>query len=324
MAHPTRRILLWMARSEWLRGRVPRLPFARRAVRRFMPGETLADALVAARALADQGQGIVFTRLGENLRDISEADAVAAHYHGLLDESVAVGLVPEISVKLTQLGLDIDPDVTLRHCLALAEHADRVGSSLWLDMEASGYVDATLDLYTRILAAHPRTGICLQAYLRRSAADVVRLLPLHPSIRLVKGAYDEPVSVAFRSKVEIDASFQSLALLIAATAMTDGAEATADGASSTAGGGTRLIVGTHDSALVERIAAFGAATGIPRSVFAVAMLYGIRVREASRLAALGYPVRTLIAYGEFWYPWYMRRLAERPANVLFALRQVLP
>lgn len=311
MSRAMRRVLLWMARSEWLRERIPQLPFARRAVRRFMPGETLAEALVAARALAAQGQGIVFTRLGENLTDISEADAVATHYHTVLDESAANGFAPEISVKLTQLGLDIDPDVTLRHCLSLAEHAGRLGSSLWIDMEGSDYVDATLDIYVRVLAAHPRTGICLQAYLRRSATDVVRLLPLKPSIRLVKGAYDEPASIAFRSKSEIDASFQSLSLLIA-------------GAANAELGGTRLIMGTHDTALVERIAAFGAATGMPRSVFEVAMLYGIRPRELARLGAAGFPVRTLIAYGEFWYPWYMRRLAERPANLLFALRQILP
>ncbi len=308
MARAMRRILLWMARNAWLRERIPQLPFARRAVRRFMPGETLADAIAAARVLAAQGQTIVFTRLGENLTEIAEADGVAAHYHTVLDESVANGLAPEISVKLTQLGLDIDPEVAFRHCLSLAEHAERIGSSFWIDMEGSSYVDATLDMYVRVLAEHPRSGICLQAYLRRSAADVARLLALKPSIRLVKGAYDEPPSIAFRSKAEIDASFQALSLLIAGAA----------------GDGARLVMGTHDSALVERTAAFGAATGIPRPVFEVAMLYGIRPRELTRLSAAGFPVRTLIAYGEFWYPWYMRRLAERPANVLFVLRQILP
>mgnify|MGYP003352370425 CR=1 FL=1 len=304
-----RRILLWMARSAWLRERIPRLAFARRAVHRFMPGEDLASALGAAKGLAAAGGGIVFTRLGENLSRIEEADAVAAHYHAVLDESAAAGLIPEISVKLTQLGLDIDREVCLRHCLALAEHAERIGSSLWIDMEDSSYVDRTLEIYETVLAAHPRTGICLQAYLRRSAADVVRLLPKAPSIRLVKGAYQEAPAVAFRARVEVDASFQSLSLLIAEAA---------------AAGRARLIMGTHDGALVERTAAFGAATGIARPVFEVAMLYGIRPRELERLRAAGHPVRTLVAYGEYWYPWYMRRLAERPANLFFALRQLLP
>ncbi len=304
-----RRLLLWMARNPWLRERIPRLAFARRAVRRFMPGEDVASAVRAADAFAPRGIGVVFTRLGENLVELVEADAVAAHYHSLLDEIAGRGLDGEISVKLTQLGLDIDREAAYRHCASLAEHAERIGSTFWVDMEGSAYTDATVDLYVRLVAEHPRSGICLQAYLRRTAADVQRLLPLHPSIRLVKGAYDEPAAIAFRSRTAVDASFQALALLIATHARESR---------------TRLVLGTHDSDLVERIAEFGAATGTPRAVFEIAMLYGIRPRELARLSALGFPTRTLIAYGEFWYPWYMRRLAERPANVLFALRQLLP
>jgi proline dehydrogenase len=273
-----------------------------------MPGEHLSAALDAAAALAARGVGVVFTRLGENLDAIGEADAVAAHYHDVLDEAQARGLDAEVSVKLTQLGLDIDPEVTHRHCRGLAEHAERIGSALWIDMEGSTYVDATLEIHRRVLAEFPRTGICLQAYLRRSADDVQRLLALKPSIRLVKGAYDEPGTIAFRRRDEVDASFQALSLLIAGRAAEGG----------------RLVLASHDSRLIERIAAFGAAIGIPKSVFEVQMLYGIRAGELARLAAQGHPARTLVAYGEYWYPWYMRRLAERPANVLFALRQILP
>lgn len=305
-----RTLLLWMARNGWLRARVPQLAFAKRAVRRFMPGEDLDAALDAATGLVAAGQGIVLTRLGENLNELSEADAVAAHYHEVLDASVARGVVPQISVKLTQIGLDIDRDACFRHALSLAEHAERVGSCLFMDMEDSSYVDATLAVYEAVLAEHPRTGICLQAYLRRTVMDATRLLPLGPSIRLVKGAYDEPKGIAFRTRAEVDGSYQALSLMIGAAAAKDDR--------------VRLMLGTHDSALVERIAAFAAATGIPRSAFEVVMLYGIRAKEAARLAAAGYRVSTLIAYGEFWYPWYMRRLAERPANVLFALRQLLP
>jgi proline dehydrogenase len=298
-----------MARNEWLRRRIPRLAFARRAVRRFMPGEDSAAGLRAAETFATRGIGVVFTRLGENVVELSEADDVAAHYHALLDDIATRGLDAEISVKLTQLGLDIDREAAYAHCRSLADHAERNGTSLWVDMEGSAYTDPTLDLYARLVAEYPRSGICLQAYLRRTASDVQRLLPLRPSVRLVKGAYDEPRAIAFRSRPEVDASFQALALLIAGPARE---------------GSARLVLGTHDSALVERIAEFGAATGIPKAVFEVAMLYGIRTRELARLSALGYPARTLIAYGEFWYPWYMRRLAERPANVAFALRQLLP
>jgi proline dehydrogenase len=308
-AASVRRILLWAARNEWLRERVPRLRFARRAVRRFMPGEDLSAALDAAETLAARGIGAVFTRLGENLVEITEAEAVAAHYHRVLDEAKARGLDAEVSVKLTQLGLDIDPEVTFQHCRALAEHAERIGAAFWVDMEGSAYTDVTLDIYQRLLAEHPRSGICLQAYLKRTVADVQRLLPMTPSIRLVKGAYDEPARIAFRSRAEVDASFQSLSLLIAERAR---------------GGGIRLVMASHDSALMERIASFGAAIGIPTGVFEVQMLYGIRAGELARLSGDGYPARTLIAYGEYWYPWYMRRLAERPANVVFALRQLLP
>jgi proline dehydrogenase len=308
-AASVRRILLWAARNEWLRERVPRLRFAKRAVCRFMPGEDLPAALEAAQALAARGIGVVFTRLGENLIDISESDEVVAQYHRALDEAKARGLDAEVSVKLTQLGLDIDREITFGHCQGLAEHAERIGAAFWIDMEGSAYTDATLDIYQRLLAKHPRSGVCLQAYLRRTVSDVHALLPMTPSIRLVKGAYDEPAGIAFRTRAEVDASFQSLSLLIAARARN---------------GGARLVMASHDSALIERITSFGAAIGIPTGVFEVQMLYGIRAGELARLAGGGYPARTLIAYGEYWYPWYMRRLAERPANVVFALRQLLP
>lgn len=308
-ADHVRRILLWAARNGWLRERVPRLSFARRAVRRFMPGEDADAALGAAERLAARGIGVVFTRLGENLVAIGEADEVAAHYHRLIDDAAARGLDAEVSIKLTQLGLDIDREAALEHCRGLAEHAERLGSSLWVDMEGSDYTDVTLDVYARLVAEHPRSGICLQAYLRRTAADVQRLLPCRPSIRLVKGAYDEPAAIAFRSRAEVDASYQSLALLIAEHARR---------------GDARLVLGTHDSGLIDRIASFGAAVGVPKAVFEVAMLYGIRAGELARLSGDGYPSRTLIAYGASWYPWYMRRLAERPANLVFALRQLLP
>ena len=304
-----RRILLWAARNSWLRDRVRRLRFAKRAVRRFMPGEDLPAALGAAEALAARGIGVVFTRLGENLVEIAEADGVASHYQQVLDAAQARGLDAEVSVKLTQLGLDIDREATYRHCREIAGHAERIGSSFWIDMEGSAYTDPTLDLYRRLLAEFPKSGVCLQAYLRRTVSDVQGLLPMRPSIRLVKGAYDEPAAIAFRRKADVDASFQSLSILVA--------ERARDGVA-------RLVMATHDSALVERIASFGAAIGVPKGVLEVQMLYGIRAGELARLSGDGFPARTLVAYGECWYPWYMRRLAERPANVLFALRPLLP
>ena len=311
----TRSVLLWMARNPWLRSRLPRLGFVRRAVRRFMPGEDAESAFAAAAGLAAGGQGILFTRLGENLSELAEADDVAAHYRGLLEREASLDREgslprpPELSVKPTQLGLDIDREACFGHLDALAARAADAGTWLWLDMEGSTYVDATLDLYERLRAAHANVGICLQAYLKRTPADLRRLLPLTPAVRLVKGAYDEPAAIAHRRRPEVDAAYQALALVLA--------EAARDGRA-------RCALGTHDSGLIERIAAFAETAGVARASIEVHMLYGIRARELARLQAAGFPAFTLIAYGAFWYPWYMRRLAERPANVLFALRQLLP
>lgn len=304
-----RRFLLWCARNQWLRTHVPRLPGVRRAVRRFMPGETMEEALTAGEALEAGGIPALYTRLGENLTDMTQADAVAAHYHALIDEIARRGHDGQISPKLTQLGLDLDPEATYRHCEALAMHAQEVGSRFWIDMEDSAYVDRTLDLYQRLLRVRPGAGICLQAYLRRTPADVVRLRPRSPAIRLVKGAYDEPAERAFRSRDEVDAAYRDLALALLPEA---------------AAGRLALGLGTHDVELVEEIARAGAADGHGRDAFEVQMLYGIRADQQRRLRAAGYRVRVLIAYGDYWYPWYVRRLAERPANLWFALRQLLP
>ena len=294
----------------------------RRAVRRFMPGETIDDALTAARTLAPDGIVSEYTRLGENLTSLAEADAVAEHYAELLDRIEAAGLDGEISVKLTQLGLDLGAEAAYRHCERLAAKAESAGHFFWIDMEDSSYVDATLALYVRLRADHPLSGVCLQACLRRTAADVERLLPLGPAIRLVKGAYDEPASVAFRSRREVDTNYAAIAVTLLRAGASAGSGA---GSGAGAGGGRiRLGLGTHDVALIEQISAHAAAAGIGRDAFEVQMLFGIRASEQRRLARAGYRVRTLIAYGESWYPWYMRRLAERPANVLFALRQLLP
>ena len=304
-----RRVFLWAARNPWLKDRLPRMQFMRRAVRQFMPGETLADALVAARPLQAAGIGTLYTRLGENLENLAAADEVAAHYLDAVEAIVAAGITGEISVKPTQLGLDHDADACLRHLEAIAERAAAAGSYLWIDMEGSAYVDATIDLYERLRATQPRTGICLQAYLRRTAADIERLRPLDPAIRLVKGAYDEKESIAYRSRRSVDANYVGLAVRF----LLDGR-----------GRPIRLGLGTHDVTLIEQIAEQVGPAGIGRDGFEIEMLYGIREDQQFRLAKSGYRVQTLIAYGEHWYPWYMRRLAERPANVTFVMRQMLP
>ncbi|MDP9482569.1 MAG: proline dehydrogenase family protein [Chloroflexota bacterium] len=304
-----RTILLWMARNPWLKERVPRWPFVRRAVRSFLPGEDLEAAITAAQATRSAGITAAFTRLGENVTDLVEAQAVADHYRTVLDEIAARGLDAEVSIKLTQLGYDLDVDAAFEHFDAIARRAGEIGTWAWIDMEGSAYVEGTIAFYERARAAHPNVGLCLQAYLHRTPADVQRLLPIEPAIRLVKGAYDEPATIAYRARHEVDAAF----LAIAATF-----------APAVRAGTARFMAGTHDIDLIEQIARFGRAIGLEPGQIEVEMLYGVRADQQRRLAARGFDVRCLIAYGEHWYPWYMRRLAERPANVIFAVRQVLP
>jgi len=297
-----------MAGNSWLRVRIPRLWFARRAVRRFMPGDDAESALRAGSQFQIEGIGTLYTRLGENLTRIEDADAVAAHYRTVLDRIRDRRLDGEISVKLSQLGFDLDVERTFEHASALAAQAAEHGKSFWIDMEGSAYAEATISFYERMKAAHPNTAICLQAYLMRTASDIQRLLPLKPEIRLVKGAYAEPASIAYQPRHDIDANYLALCV-----AMLEAVRA---------GGRVRIALGTHDVRLIAQVAQHAAALGLPKMAFEIQMLYGIRSDQQRRLNREGFRVGVLIAYGEAWYPWYMRRLAERPANVLFALRQV--
>jgi len=275
-----------------------------------MPGEEPTAALRAGAAFKNDGIGMVFTRLGENITHIEEADEVAEHYLGLITRINAEGLDGEVSAKLTQLGLDLDADRTAAHVERLAARAAQFGKTLWIDMEGSAYTEKTIALYERVKARQANTGLCLQAYLRRTAADIQRLLPLKPSIRLVKGAYAEPAALAYQSRRDVDANFGALSIF-----MLDAARA---------GRKIRIALGTHDVVLIAQIAKYAETLGLPKTAFEVQTLYGIRSDEQRRLAREGFAVRDLVCYGEAWYPWYMRRLAERPANVLFALRQLLP
>ena len=304
-----RRLLLWAARNRWLKERLPRFRWVRRATRRFMPGETAAEALAAAEQHRAWGIDVVFTLLGENLTDLSEADTVAGAYHALIDQTADRGLDGDISLKLTQLGLDLDAEAAFGHFERLAAHAAAKGSWAWIDMEGSAYSERTVAFYERARPDHPNVGLCLQAYLRRTPADVARLLPLRPALRLVKGAYDEPATIAFRSRGVVDAAFAEVSRSLLGTVAEDRA---------------RFVMATHDVALIERLAEEGRTLGLGNDRIELQMLYGIRQEAQRRLSAAGYDVRALIAYGSAWYPWYVRRLAERPANLVFALRQLLP
>jgi proline dehydrogenase len=304
-----RSALLAGSRSVWLRERATRYGFVQRAVKRFMPGEKLEDALAAAESLRQKRAASVLTYLGENVTTAAEADGVVVHYLGVLERVREKGLDAEISVKLTHMGLDLGVDVATATLNRVVERAAALKNRVWIDMEGTAYTDRTLEVFRRLRARHENVGVCLQSYLRRTPADLEALLPLGPSIRLVKGAYKEPPELAYPKKSDVDEAFLRLTeRMLREDARKAGAFA---------------VIGTHDPILVRRITDHAAAAGVPKDAFEFDLLFGIRTDEQERLVREGYRLRVLISYGSYWFPWYMRRLAERPANVMFVLRSVL-
>lgn len=303
----TRTLLLAASQSHWLRERASRYGFVRRAVLRFMPGEDVEDALAAAREFSQAGLSAVFTRLGENVTEEREAAAVTRHYLELLRRMRELALPGDLSVKLTQLGLDLSPELCHESLCRILERAGRE-CLVWIDMESSPYVDRTLEQYRRARARFPNVGVCLQAYLYRTEADLESLLPLAPAIRLVKGAYRETREHAYPRRRDVDANFARLAarLLDAAARQK----------------GMRVAIGTHDLNLIRRAQEHAEAAGLGKDAYEFQMLYGIQRPEQLRLAREGYRAKVLISYGNYWFPWYMRRLAERPANVWFVVRNL--
>jgi len=302
-----RNVLLYASKNPWLREALPRYRFAREAVRRFMPGENISEALQAAGGFQPEGISVVLTYLGENVTDAQQAGSVANHYCDVLRLISEAGINCEVSVKLTQLGQDISPELGFNNVSKVVEVANATGNYIWIDMEESRYVDSTLDLYRRLHRQHQNTGVCLQAYLYRTADDLRSLLPLRPGIRLVKGAYKEPADIAFPKKSDVDENFFRLSELLL------------DGSKDNS---VRAGIATHDPRLVQRIQERARQAQVPPNAYEFQMLYGIRTEALRSLVRSGHKCRILISYGPAWFPWYMRRLAERPANVLFVLRNV--
>lgn len=312
-----RRTLLKASQSAWLRERAARLRFVRRTAERFLPGEDVDAALAAARGLAENGIATLLTHLGENVDNRAEAESVTAQYVDLLERVRAAGLPAEVSVKLTQLGLDVDRELCAEHLMRLIEHARAAGAgsqgargekTLWIDMEQSAYVGVTLELFRRARGAHRNVGVCVQAYLYRTEKDVESLIAMGASVRVVKGAYSEPPEIAYAKKADVDENFFRLAQrLLSPEAQR---------------AGVRAVMGTHDRKLIARIIDWAASQGIAKGQLEFAMLYGIQRAEQLRLAQEGYRSVVLVSYGSYWFPWFMRRLAERPANVLFLARNL--
>jgi proline dehydrogenase len=303
-----RSVFLWCSTNAWLRERAMRTGFVRRSVVKFMPGEKLEDALGAAKGLKPAKINTILTRLGENLTRLEEADEVRDHYLKVIAQVRDAGLDAEISVKPTQLGYDQDVEVCFRHLCQILDASVAAKNFLWLDMESSKYVDGTIALYKRLRARTPKVGIAIQAYLFRTEKDIEALVQLGSAVRLVKGAYAEPASVAFPNKPDVDENYFKIASRLL-QADTDKP-------------GALLHIATHDIGLQERLQRVVAERKISRDRYEFAMLYGIQTARQRQLADTGVRIRCLISYGEYWFPWYMRRLAERPANVTFVLRNM--
>lgn len=305
-----RKVLLAMSTSKFLRGQATKRAFVRKSVSAFMPGETVEDALTAAAALKPQRINTILTRLGEGVTKLDEAEQVTQHYLDVLDKVKATDLDAQISVKPTQLGLDLDAGQCQRNLDRICEKAERLGNvPVWIDMENSPYVDPTLKLFRKSRERYTGVGIALQAYLYRTAKDIESLLPLGCAIRVVKGAYLESADVAYPKKSDVDENFYTLCSRL----IKDDAQKT----------GTLLHIATHDTVLADRLLKDIDAHKVPTSAYEFAMLYGIQRSQQLRLAQSGRRTRVLISYGEYWFPWYMRRLAERPANVTFVLKNLI-
>jgi len=302
-----RSALLMASQNSWLREKAPRYKFIRRSVERFLPGESLDDALAAARRLADARIGTLLTHLGENVTDPAEAEGVTNHYLEVLGRIRTAGLPSEISVKLTQLGLDLDAGICYGNLAKLIAYSPPE-KTVWVDMEQSPYVDATLDIYRKARREYSNVGVCVQAYLYRTEKDLASLIDAGAAVRLVKGAYNEPSEIAYPKKVDVDQNYSRLAQMLLSL------EARRRN--------VRAALATHDAKLIARISSWADSQGIAPSEIEFAMLYGIQRGEQMRLAKEDYRCSVLVSYGSFWFPWFVRRLAERPANLLFLARNL--
>jgi proline dehydrogenase len=300
----SRAFFLWASRRRSLERLSTAIPITRRMVRRFVAGDRLADALEVLTVLQRQGLRWTVDVLGESVDSEQKAEAAADRYLETLDALADRGLEGNVSLKLTQMGLDIDPAFCRRNLARIVERAARLGSFVRIDMEDHTRADVTLDIGREAHAAYHDVGVVIQSYLRRSAADVERLIEEQIRVRLCKGAYDEPASVAFVTRAEVDGSFAELTerLLLE---------------------GRYPALATHDEQLIEHAINFAGRNGISADRFEFQMLYGVRRDLQEWLVSQGYTVRVYVPYGSEWYPYFMRRLGERPANVLFILRTLL-
>src|SRR5215510_10926814 len=300
----SRAALLYLSQKTELKDFFSKLPGFGQVTRRFIAGENIDDAIAAILELNHAGMTATFDHLGESTTSRAEAESDVREYLRVLGRIEDTGVNSNVSVKLTQLGLDIDEDYCLRNARRIVEAAKRHNNFVRIDMEDSSKTDATLRIFKRLYGEYGNVGIVLQAYLYRAEKDVDDALAMGARVRLCKGAYKEPEDVAFPQKSEVDANYVRLMKKLLKSGVYHG-------------------VATHDEKMIAATKEFAAAEDISTDAFEFQMLYGVRRELMLKLAREGYRVRTYVPYGESWYPYFMRRLAERPANVWFVLKNLL-
>ena len=301
--NPLRSTLIALSEQRGLRALAERSALGSRLSSRFVAGVKVEDAIRATRELNARGISVTLDALGENVLEEAHALRAAGTYHTLLNAIARERLDANISLKLTQMGVDLGNGTAEDLVSKLAEKAESVGSFVRVDMEGSAYTEATIALVRRIHAVNGSIGIVIQSYLRRSEEDVRALLREGIRIRLCKGAYQEPAEIAYADKAEVDASYVRLMQMLLTSGIFHG-------------------LATHDEAMIREAKAFARAEGISPAGFEFQMLYGIRRDLQEGLVKEGYRVRVYVPFGEEWYPYFMRRLAERPANALFLARNL--
>lgn len=300
---PLRRALLFLARQPTVRHWVQTSGVTQKLAHRFVAGSTLDQALEVCRRARSEGIATTLDYLGENVASLEDAAACRDTYLRMLNALHAAGLEPNVSLKLTQFGLDLSAEACEANVAALVEKAAQLGGFVRIDMEGSAYTEQTLAIASHLYSRYGACGTVIQAYLRRSAADIDAVSPTGMRIRLCKGAYLEPAEVAFEDKAEVDSSYARLAEALLRNA-------------------TYPAIATHDENLIRHVRAYVAANAVDPARFEFQMLYGIRRDLQKQLIAAGFRLRLYVPFGEAWYPYFMRRLAERPANLLFLLRNI--
>ncbi len=299
-----RKFVFWLSTKKKFTGALARRGMKYGFAKRFVTGEAIDDALAAVAQLNREGIRASLNHLGENVLTPAEAERARDSYVEMIERITGARLDCDISVKLTQLGLDFDRELSLRLLRDIVSAVERIGSTLEIDMEGSPYTESTLALFEEVARGHVPVTLALQAYLRRSEADLRRLQPLRPRIRLVKGAYLEPGTVAFRKKSEVDANYRRLLDLV----LTDS---------------FFPIVATHDERMVRYAEELLSKRGFTPGEYEFQMVYGIRRDLQRYLVERRHPLRVYVPFGTEWCPYFMRRLAERPANALFVVRNLI-